>query len=154
MTRIEGTYRLVSCEVLWSDGEIGFPYGEDADGLLVYTANGFVTGHLMRRDVPKFRTGARRVPPEQAREAFLGYLGYYGTYEVDVSAGTVTHRVLGGWHPNWTGTAQVRHFQFKGEQLVIETPAASSRGRFRRTRLVWRRAGAAQERSSRVGLYC
>ena len=103
VTGIEGTYRLVSCEVLWSDGEIGFPYGEDADGLLVYTANGFVTGHLMRQDVPKFRTGARRVPPEQAREAFLGYLGYYGTYEVDVAIGTVTHHVLGGWHPNWIG---------------------------------------------------
>ena len=143
MKGIAGTYRLVSCEVRWSDGEIDFPYGEDADGLLVYTANGFVSGHLMRRDLPKFRTGARRAPPEQAREAFLGYLGYYGTYEVDVEAGTVTHRVLGGWHPNWTGTDQVRHFHFKGKQLVIETPAARSGGRSRQTRLVWRRAGAA-----------
>lgn len=140
LTGIEGTYRLVSCEVHWCDGRVDRPYGDDAEGLLVYTADGFVTGHLMRRDVPKFRTGARRAPPEQAREAFLGYLGYYGNYEVDVAAGTVTHYVLGGWHPNWTGTEQVRYFRFEDGQLVIETPPVDSGGRSRKTRLVWRRA--------------
>ena len=69
---IEGTFRLVRCEVRWSDGEVNWPYGEDAEGLLVYTSTGFVTGHLMRRNVPKFRTGARRAPSEQIHEAFLG----------------------------------------------------------------------------------
>ena len=143
MTGLEGTYRLVGCEVHWSDGEVDFPYGKDADGLLVYTADGFVTGHLVQRNVPKFQTGARHAPAEQARKAFLGYLGYYGTYQVDADAGTVTHHVLGGWHPNWTGTDQVRHFRLAGEQLVIETPAVRSGGRSRQTRLVWRRAATA-----------
>jgi hypothetical protein len=141
---IEGTFRLVRCEVRWSDGEVNWPYGEDAEGLLVYTSTGFVTGHLMRRNVPKFRTGARRAPSEQIHEAFLGYLGYYGTYEVNVGAGTVTHHVLGGWHPNWTGTDQVRHFRFDGEELVIETPPVNSGSRSRKTRLVWRRAASAK----------
>lgn len=136
---LAGTYRLARCEVLWSDGEVEHPYGTDAEGILVYTANGFVTGHLMRRDVPRFSTGARKAPADQARRAFLGYLGYYGTYAVDAGRGTVTHHVLGSWHPNWVGTDQVRHFRIEGGQLVIETPPVATGGRQRITRLTWNR---------------
>ena len=137
---LEGTYRLVRCEVRWSDGQVEHPYGEDAEGLLVYTPEGYVTGHLMRRDVPFLRTGARKSKPEDTHAAFVGYLGYYGTYSVDRGAGTVTHRVLGSWHPNWVGTEQIRYFRFDGDLLVIETPPTASSGRSRRTRLVWRKA--------------
>lgn len=144
MSRLEGTYRLVRCEVRWSDGKVESPYGDDADGLLVYTSDGFFSGHLVRRDVPKFRTGARRAPASHVRKAFLGYLGYYGRYDVDAEAGTVVHRVLGGWHPNWTGTDQVRRFRLEGDRLVIATPSVTSGRRSRRTHLVWRRVGPAR----------
>lgn len=137
---LAGTYRLAACELLWADGRVELPYGADPEGLLVYTSGGYVTGHLMRRDVTKFRTGARQASAEQAKEAFLGYLGYYGTYSVDEEGGTVTHRVLGSWHPNWVGTDQVRHFRLEGETLVIETPPIASGSSSYRTRLVWRRA--------------
>ena len=139
---LAGTYRLVACEAHWKDGRIGHPYGTDPEGLLVYTSSGYVTGHLMRRGVTKFQTGARKASAERAREAFLGYLGYYGTYVLDERSGTVTHRVLGSWHPNWVGTNQVRHFHFEGELLVIETPPIKSGSTSYRTRLVWRRAHA------------
>ena len=143
MPGIEGTYRLVRCEVRWSDGEIEKPYGDDADGLLVYTPDGFFSGHLMRRNVPKFRTGARRAPASHVRKAFLGYLGYYGRYDVDEKAGKVTHHVLGSWHPNWTGTDQIRQFRVEGERLSIATPPVTSGRRSRRTHLVWQRVGRA-----------
>ena len=126
----------------WSDGEIELPYGEAPEGLLVYAPTGHFTGHLMRRGVPRFRSGARRATDQEIRAAFLGYLGYYGTYVVDESAGTVTHSVLGSWHPNWVDTDQVRHFSFERDKLVIETPPISSAGRWYRTRLVWRREDA------------
>ena len=136
---IHGTYRLLRCEVRWSDGAVDCPYGEDAEGLLVYTPEGYMSGHLMRPDVPRFRRGARAALSEQAHEAFLGYLGYFGTYAVDREAGTVTHHVLGSWHPNWVGTDQIRHFRFEGEDLLIETPPLQSGRRTRVTSLVWRR---------------
>ncbi len=137
-----GTYRLVVCEIHRADGRVELPYGEDPEGLLVYTSGGYVTGHLMRRDVAKFRTGARKTSAEQAKEAFLGYLGYYGKYLVDEQSGTVTHHVLGSWHPNWVGTDQVRHFHLEGKTLVIETPPIEPGGASYRTRLVWKRARA------------
>ena len=45
---------------------------------------------------------------------------------MDESAKTVTHSVLGSWHPNWVGTDQVRHLSFDSDKLVIETPPISS----------------------------
>lgn len=140
---IEGTYRLVHCAVIYSDGAVEHPYGEDAEGLLLYSRAGYFSGHLMRRGVSCFRTGARKATAEETRAAFLGYLGYFGTYAVDGAAATVTHTVLGSWHPNWVGTDQVRHFRRDGAQLVIETPATRSGGRTRFTRLTWRRVEAA-----------
>ena len=142
---IEGTYRLVRCTVIYSDGITEHPYGEDAEGLLIYAPTGHFSGHLMRRGVGRFRTGARKAAAEETRAAFLGYLGYFGTYAVDGAAGTVTHTVLGSWHPNWVGTDQVRHYRRNGAQLVIETPAIRSGGRARFTRLTWRRVEAATE---------
>ena len=136
---LEGTYRLLSCEKRWSDGEIEFPYGEAPEGLLVYTGDGYVTGHLMRNGVPPLASGARRATARELRQAFLGYLGYYGTYAVDIVAGTVTHRVLGSWHPNWVGTDQVRTYRMEGDSLVISTPPIPSGGRSYVTWLSWRR---------------
>ncbi len=136
---LAGTYRLIRCEIRWSDGKVELPYGEDADGLLVYTPTGHMSGHLMRQDVPRFRTDARRASPEETRAAFLGYLGYYGTFTVNKSAGTVTHRVLGSWHPNWVGTNQLRYFELEDDTLVLQTSPSISGDRSRHSRLVWQR---------------
>ena len=143
-----GAYRLRRCEVRWSNGEVDFPYGPNPEGLLVYTADGYFTGHVMRPDTPRLSTGARHAPAEEIRAAFLGYIGYCGTYAVDREDGTVTHRVLGSWHPNWVGTDQVRHFRLAGADLVIETPAIASAGRSYRTRLVWKRSGLQEPKES------
>ncbi len=136
---LAGTYRLVSCEMYWSDGQVEQPYGRNPEGLLVYTTGGYVSGHLMRRHLPLLKTGARRASAADVREAFLGYLGYYGTYEVDADARTVTHHVLGSWHPNWVGTDQVRCFLVEGDRLKIETLPIPSGERSYVTRLHWQR---------------
>ena len=137
---LTGIYRLVRCEVRWSDGEVEFPYGKDPEGLLVYAASGYFSGHVMRPGTPKLSASARRAPAEEMRAAFLGYIGYYGSYSLDEKAGTVTHRVLGSWHPNWVGTDLVRHFSLEAGNLVIQTPPIRSGGRSYRTLLDWQNA--------------
>ncbi len=137
---LAGTYRLVSCEVHWSDGEISFPYGEDPEGLLVYTSSGHMSGHLMRRGVPAFAGKGRVGTPEETQAAFRGYLGYFGTYSVDETARVVTHHVAGSWYPNWVGTDQVRYIRDDPNNLVIETGPRTAGDRTHRTILVWRRA--------------
>lgn len=136
---LAGTYRLIRYEIRWSDGRVELPYGEDAEGLLVYTPTGHMSGHLMRRDVPRFRTSARHASSEETRAAYLGYLGYYGTFTVDETVGTVNHRVLGSWHPNWIGTNQLRYFELEGDRLILQTPPRISGDRSRHSRLIWQR---------------
>ena len=143
MSALDGTYRLEGYELLRQDGVVEEPYGSDPEGLLVYSPSGFFSGHVMRKGVPKFQRGARLADPARTKEAFLGYIGYFGRFSVDAAAKTVTHRVLGSWHPNWVGTAQVRHFRTSGNRLLLETPLLGSGGKSRRIRLMWKRVGAA-----------
>ena len=143
MSALDGMYRLEGYELLRQDGVVEEPYGSDPEGLLVYSPNGFFSGHVMRQGVSKFRRGARLADPARTKEAFLGYIGYFGRFSVDATAKTVTHRVLGSWHPNWVGTAQVRHFLKSGDRLLLETPLLGSGGMSHRIRLMWKRIGAA-----------
>ncbi|MDQ6669248.1 MAG: lipocalin-like domain-containing protein, partial [Chloroflexota bacterium] len=43
-----GTWRLLALEALGADGVVRYRMGEDAVGYLIYTADGYMSGHLMR----------------------------------------------------------------------------------------------------------
>lgn len=141
LTLLEGTYSLESCQLERQDGRVEHPYGRDPAGLLVYSPSGHFSGHVVRLGMPRFKDGARRAAPAEVKQAFLGYIGYFGTYRIDAATGTVTHLVSGGWHPNWIGTEQLRHFRISGSRLLLETPWLGAGTGARRIRLVWRRVG-------------
>ena len=63
--------------------------------------------------------------------------GYFGTYRVDESAGTITHHIEGSWFPNLVGTEQVRQYSLDGSRLSLhaETP-------WGRVTIVWKKVGA------------
>ena len=52
-------------------------------------------------------------------ESFNNYMAYFGTYTVDYTTGTVTHNVTTDVLRQYTGTAQARPFQLKGDELLI-----------------------------------
>jgi hypothetical protein len=130
-----GAWRLVSCERKSPAGEVMYPYGMDPVGRIVYDVAGRMSVHIMRRDRPKFGSDDRRKgTPEEIKAAFEGFIGYYGTYDVDEKDGIVVHHVEVCSFPNWVGTDQKRLFRFEGLQLVLLTGAAPTD-----TRLVWER---------------
>jgi hypothetical protein len=49
-----GSYRLESFELVFDDGAVEHPLGRDAEGLIVYTREGFFTGQMMQRGRPRF----------------------------------------------------------------------------------------------------
>lgn len=49
-----GTWRLVSWRRLAADGSVGYPFGTDALGWLVYTADGFMAATVARARRPPF----------------------------------------------------------------------------------------------------
>ncbi len=118
-----GTWKLISSEFRRSDGTIAYPYGEDATGLLIYTATGHMAVQFLRANRPLFAAGdPYRGTTEEIKAAFEGYIGYFGSYEVNKVEGIVTHHVHGASFPNWIGGDQQRFFEFAGNQLLLSTP--------------------------------
>jgi len=134
--RLIGAWALLECAEIMQDGSKRLPYGEGALGQVIYTADGRVTAQLVRAGRTAFPSDDyREAPVELTVAAFQDYFGYFGRYEVDAHAGTVTHFIEGASIPNLESTAQARAFRLEGDRLVLE--AATPWGFIRNT---WVRA--------------
>jgi hypothetical protein len=104
--RFLGAWELVDWRATDGDGNVRFPYGEDAQGQITYTADGRMSAHLMR-------------PPADPSNAPPQHLSYWGTFSLQASEGTVTHHVIGTSQANWIGSDQVRQFTFEGDDRLV-----------------------------------
>ena len=114
--RLIGNWRLVSYETTETGGRRGKPYG-DAVGRLSYDDRGNMSGQVMRPDRARVELGEGNAL--QVRGAYLGYIAYFGTYEVASDGQSVVHHVQGALNPSWVGGDQVRRMRFDGERLVL-----------------------------------
>jgi len=143
-----GSYTLDSFELRFDDGTAQHPLGRDAEGLIVYTREGFFTGQMMQKGRPKFAQLRQSAAQKdfgsdaEVRAAFNGYVAYYCTYDVDEAQKIVNHRIISALIPNWEGQVNVRHYEFKGDVLVLSSPAMVVNGRQARSVLHWRRRAA------------
>lgn len=117
-SRLIGCWRLVSYETTDSSGRRGRPYG-DAVGRIAYDEKGNMTGQVMRPD--RAPVGVGEAQAQQARAAYLGYIAYFGTYEIAADGRSVVHHVQGSLNPAWVGGDQVRQLRFDGERLILST---------------------------------
>ncbi|MFO1081569.1 MAG: lipocalin-like domain-containing protein [Reyranellaceae bacterium] len=143
-----GSYRLESFELAFDDGTVEHPLGRDAEGLIVYTREGFFTGQMMQRGRPRFAQARQSAAQKdfgsdrEVRDAFNGYVAYWCTFDVDEANSIVNHRIVGALLPNWEGQVNVRHYRFEGDLLVLKSPAMTVGGRPGRSVLHWRRCPA------------
>ena len=138
MSDVVGTWSLVSYRLVGSRGRERFPYGEDAVGCLLYSADGSMAVSIMSRQRHQFRgKDILRRTTEEAAEATRTYLSYCGTYTVQGCS--VIHHVNLSLFPNWTGTDQVRYFRLTGDLLELSTAPIGSQESAPRAELVWRR---------------
>jgi hypothetical protein len=150
--RLVGSWRLVRWAMVHADAALGttFPYGADADGLLVYTADGWMSGAIARANRPPFSIGTLRSAPEQERlDACSGYFHYASRYHLrqGPAGPQVVHEVLLALDPGTAGTAQVRDVAFGADgTLHLTANERSARGPSQRhqrhprqQQLQWRR---------------
>ncbi|MGA3241809.1 MAG: lipocalin-like domain-containing protein [Bryobacteraceae bacterium] len=125
------------------------PFGDNPEGLLIYTADGFVSAVLMARDRPNLSgNGFTDGTPDQYRAAGAGFIGYSGRYDTDEDRSIVTHRPHVAFAPNMVGSIQQRAVELEGDVLVLTaehdpsagTPALTSRLEWTRVRTVEREA--------------
>ena len=115
-SRLVGSWRLVSYETRDPAGRVGRPYAE-AVGRLTYDDRGNMAGQVMRPDRARVEVGKGNA--QTVRAVYIGYIAYFGSYEVAPDGGSVVHRVEGALNPEWVGGTQVRKLRFDGDRLVL-----------------------------------
>lgn len=138
-----GAWSLQRYQVHFADGRPPrFPFGEEAQGLLVYAASGWVSAVLSRSDRAPLGAGgletAHHAPAEKKAEAFDSYLSYAGRWSVEDD--TVVHHVQLAAIPDVVGNPQRRRASLDGDRLTLEYEAPTRRGAGARFELVWKRA--------------
>ncbi|MFE0629206.1 lipocalin-like domain-containing protein [Streptomyces sp. NPDC058864] len=138
--RLLGAWRLVSYVAVDEAGERYYPLGEDADGLIVYTPQGWMSAQLVRRDRPLFAGGRLESGSDsELAEAGRGFVSYAGRFRV-IDEHTLSHDVSISLFPNWMGGSQFRVARLDGEVLELSLPAATELwGRTRNAVLTWAR---------------
>jgi len=141
-----GTWEITSYETRNTTGELmtGPPWHYDR-GTLIYDQKGRMAVQLVSDVRPTFSgdlvQAVNKATPEELKTAVLGYLAYFGTYTIDEKEHTVTHHVERSTN-NYTGTAQLRSFEIKDNQLVLMKSATLAQGgkpRQLSSRIVWER---------------
>ena len=56
---------------------------------------------------------------EEYREIYSGLITYFGNYQVDEAAQTVTHHLQGSSSPALIGTDLVRRYEFSGNRVAL-----------------------------------
>lgn len=120
-SRLLGTWKLVSVirEEVPSGATIDL-MGPNPQGYITYSADKRMVALLARGDRQK--PVANTATPDEAEKLFRSVISYAGTYTI--AGNEVTHHVDLSWNESWTGTQQVRIFQFEGNRLSLSTPVS------------------------------
>ncbi len=139
-----GAWTLVGWQVATDgDGEPGLPFGADAIGLLLYTADGWMNASIARSSRAALSAASiRRVPLAEQGAAFESYFSYGGAFTLCAIDGAahVVHAVGFSLNPGFVGTEQIRRIRFDGADRLTLSADELAPGGVRRHRLDWRRA--------------
>jgi len=140
-SRLVGSWNLVEYDQRDESGKaVAMPYGNDPQGILVYTASGDMSVHMIDRRIGEFESRDFMMgSPTEIKEAYEGYFGYFGTYTVDERAKTVTHHVSGASFRSYTGTDMTRFFELDGDTLNLVSGVEVEAGVPSTFHLVWKR---------------
>ncbi len=140
-----GSWRLVRWGITYDDGRTeSLPFGADASGLILYSADGTMNACIARGQRPRLSSDSVRSAPEAERlAAFESYFQYAGPYTIRGEPGKqqVVHRVTHALNPNFVGTEQVRDMTFADDGTLTLSASDTVPGTtiLRHHRLVWRR---------------
>ncbi len=105
-----GTWRLVHCVHITSDGKKEYPFGEDAIGYIYYSDSGIMAVQISR----KFRDKAQDLSRLKS-----DYLAYFGRYEIDTERQVVRHLLQGQFILGGYPDVLERKYRFDGDLLSL-----------------------------------
>jgi hypothetical protein len=144
MRQLVGTWQLVTWTARTESGAVQLPFGERPLGVLVITADGWLSVHMSTQDRPPFKTFPIGEPAEQAA-AFAGYLGYAGPCRIEGNQLVTT--VVVSSHPNLLGTEQARDLELTDDHVVLRATVLTDA----RNELHWRRVSRPVDTQAETG---
>jgi hypothetical protein len=126
-----GTWQLESWTARDERGAIEQPFGPNPTGLLVITAENWMSVLLTASDRPNFPTSSNPFgEPAEQSAAFVTCISYAGRYRTDADHLVTTVYVSS--IPNWVGTEQIREVELADDSLVLRPlPIAVPQGSIR-----------------------
>jgi hypothetical protein len=115
----------------WKDGR----FGPDPIGIIIYDSIGNMAGQIMARNRPAVDSSeiiSGKVTPEEIQSIIIGYVAYFGKYEVNEKEGYVVHHRRGSLFSKRVGTGAKRFFKFIGGRLILTLPSGERR-------FIWKR---------------
>jgi hypothetical protein len=112
--KLFGAWRLAWEEEQGADGKMNRIV--DHKGTIVYTRDGHMSVQIMLPNTDDPRSVSNPVKYDQG-----GYEAYYGTYEVNEQAHTVTHHVQGSLVRALVGKDLTRVYRFSDGQLILKS---------------------------------
>ncbi len=123
-----GTWTLISA-ISERDGNKSDTFGPNAQGVLMFDANGHYTITFIGSNLPKFASNNRASGTPDENKAVVGSsLAHFGTYVVNEADKSLTYRIESATFPNWDKTDQKRSFVMTGDELKYTVPAGSAGG--------------------------
>lgn len=110
--KLVGSWRLAWIEEQAPDRKM---VKSEPNGVIMYTRDGHMAVQIMLSDTSN-RSVSNPVQYEHS-----GYEAYYGTYEIDEAAHSVTHHVEGALVRSLIGKNLTRLYRFEGKQLVLKS---------------------------------
>ena len=122
--QIVGSWRLESFEIESPSKQVR-AWGKNPQGLLIYSADGYMSVGIHRDNEKK--------SGNEWRDLFDSILFYSGTYSIHEKE--LHHQVTQASDPKRIGTTQVRFATLEGDKLTLKSPIES----FGQATLVWRK---------------
>lgn len=119
------------------NGEVMYPLGKDAKGVIMFTNDDRTSVHIMAADrnkkVSEERLAEYNTEAEQ-QMARLGYHAYSGPFDIDEEEGTLTTHVELSLIPSYVGSDQTRAAKIEGDTLYLSNVKHPER------QLVWKKS--------------
>jgi Lipocalin-like domain len=123
-----GTWRLAHWVIDYEDGRRTVPFGDDAQGLLIYAADGGMSATMQRKQRTSLDASAPARASLATRAAIVEeYLAYCGTWALE--DGVIVHRVLYAANPVLMQTEQRREAQLIDDCLTLSARESEPAGR-------------------------
>lgn len=137
--QLTGTYNLIAWENRHDSGEITYPLGPDAKGIISYSPDGFVFVHIMANNRKRHSDADLFGGSDlEIKESATTHISYCGTYEI--IGNKVIHSVSVSSFPNWVPSEQRRKWEFRDGRLLLSAQGLQIGNDKVDAYLIWQRA--------------